>query len=182
MARINNQIFTKFNAGKQHLQKGSCSVAKTTVKEITALMTVPLIQGTIRYAHIQGEQNQATEKAQAEGATFAAAVLPVLHACSAADAKIVYDNMKVGGSAPDFAAVKSAFEKNYECMNVYCGDVGGLLSADGTFFEGAEPCGSDSATGGDPTKPNGGTGAASAAFATGVSLAVAITGLVAALL
>lgn len=180
MAGVNSQIFQKFNAGKQHLQKGSCNVATETVKEITALMTIPMIQGTIRYAHIQGEQNQNTEKAQAEGAIFAAAVLPVLHACSASDAKTVYDNMKAGGNTPDFAAVKNAFEKNYDCMGVYCGDVGGLLSADGTsYFEGAEPCGTDSATGGSPTSPNGGLSAASQ---TGLAVAVGLAGVVAALL
>ena len=181
MASVNAQIFQKFDAGKQHLQKGKCSVAKDTVKEITNLMTIPLIQGTLRYAHIIGEQNQDSEKARAEGAIFAASVLPVLHDCSASDAQTVYDNMKAGNTAtPDFNAVKSAFEKNYECMGVFCGDVGGLLSADGTtYFEGAEPCGSESANGGSPTSPNG---SSSAAFQSGVAFAAGLVGIVAALL
>jgi len=170
VAGVNSAIFKNFNAGKQALQQGQCEVAQGLVGEITALMTIPMIQGTLRYAHIRGEQNADDEKAQAEGASFAAAVLPILHACSAADAKTVYDNMATGSATPDFAAVKSAFEKNYECMKVNCGDVGGLLDADNVnFFAGAEPC-----SGGAAPAP-GGAAAASSAFEAGVGLAVGIS-------
>ena len=165
-AGVNSKIFTAFNGGKQALQQGKCDEAKKFVDEITSLMTTPMVQGTLRYAHIRGVQNLDTEKAQAEGAAFAAAVLPILHACSASDAQTVYDNMKTGSSASDFAAVKAAFENNYGCMGIACEDVGGLLTADAeTYFEGAEPC-------------SGGSGSQSSlqssGFETGVGLAVGI--------
>ena len=71
---------------------------------------------------------------------FAAAVLPRLAACGEDDAKIVYDNMKVGASSTDHAAVKSAFENNYYCMGV-AGDLVGGLWDTGTndYYPGAEP-------------------------------------------
>lgn len=169
MAGVNSKIFKLFDAGKQQLQQGKCSDAKKAVAEITNLMSVPMIQGTLRYAHIIGEQSGMTEKAEAEGATFAAAVLPILHACSASDATTVYNNMRTGsGANVDFAAVKKAFESNYDCMGVTCADVGGMLQADGTtYFDGAAPCGSGGSGGGSST--------ASGAFEFGVGLAAGIT-------
>jgi hypothetical protein len=170
MASVNAQIFKKFQEGKRSLQQGQCADAENLVAEITSLMAVPMIQGTLRYAHIVGEQQQMSEKAEAEGATFAAAVLPILHACSENDAATVYNNMRVGsGASKDFAAVKQAFEANYECMKVSCADVGGVLQADGTYFEGAEPCGGAGKGGGAPTFSS------SSAFEIGVGLAAGIT-------
>lgn len=179
MAGVNSQIFKKFDAGKQSLQQGQCANAQALVAEITSLMSVPMIQGTLRYAHIIGEQGQMDEKSEAEGATFAAAVLPILNACSSNAAATVYNNMRVGsGANKDFAAVKKAFEDNYECMQVSCADVGGVLQADGeTYFPGAEPCkfGSSSSSSSN--------GASSSAFEYGAGLAVAMaTGVFAALI
>lgn len=141
MAAINSEIFKNFQQGKQSLQLGKCEEARSIVARITNLMAVPLIQGTIRYAHTTDKQNDDREKAKAEGAVFAAAVLPVVADCSPNDAKVIYDNMRVGGSAT-FEDVKAAFEANYACMGITCADVGGLVDgASGGYFAGAEPCG-----------------------------------------
>jgi hypothetical protein len=43
-------------------------------------MAVPLIQGTLRYASMISTQIDAGEKAKAEGAVFAASVLPLVFA------------------------------------------------------------------------------------------------------
>lgn len=173
MSSINYKIFKHFIAGKQSLQQGRCSDAQATVAEIINLMAVPMIQGTLRYAHIIGEQGQMSEKAEAEGATFAAAVLPILHACNPSDAATVYNNMRVGsGTSKDFAAVKKAFEDNYDCMQVSCADVGGLLQADlETYFDGAKPCGG-ATIGGDLSMMS------SSAFSFGMGLAVGLSTLV----
>lgn len=88
-----------------------------------------------------GERNDEIPKSEAEGATFAAAVLPKLRKCSANDAAIVYKNLKLGNAAPvDFVEVKLAFKRNYSCMGVTCEEVGGLN--DGLkYFDKADPCG-----------------------------------------
>merc|ERR1719460_2522609 len=117
-------------------------------------MTVPLVQGTLRYAwktgQIGGVDNKASDqsaKNSAEGSTFAAAVLPLVHACDADAAKTVSDHMKFGaavygkdnnfasGTKPETAAVKAALEKTYRCLGITCAHVGGLLSADGVTPE-----------------------------------------------
>ena len=107
------------------------------VTEIEQIMTIPLIQGTLRYAYkneMYTTSSTDTVKYNAEGAVFAMAVLPYLHACSAADAQTVYDNMKFGvGTSTNKAAVKAAFEANYACLGITCADVGA--------YAGTMPCG-----------------------------------------
>ena len=56
--------------------------------------------------------------------------------------------MRVGGRDADFKAVKSAFERNYACMGVRCGDVGGLWDdVNGGYMKDAAPCSSASSLG-----------------------------------
>jgi hypothetical protein len=146
-SHINIEIFRQFRVGARKINAGECSSARENKEAIEHLMAVPLIQGTLRYAYITDTEPY-SEKAEAEGATFAAAVLPLVHACNEEAAQTIYDNMKVGqnGSA-NFGQVKQAFESTYGCLNVRCEDVGGLWdSATGQYFAGAEPCGSSSSS------------------------------------
>mmetsp|Transcript_7559 Transcript_7559/g.15684 ORF Transcript_7559/g.15684 Transcript_7559/m.15684 type:complete len:511 (+) Transcript_7559:105-1637(+) len=137
-SKVNYDIYNLFTLGKNSLMKGDCSAAKKITKDITDKMAIPLIQGTLRYAYKVDKMNgEETEKA--EGAVFAAAVLPRVHACSSIDAATIYNNMKVGASNTNFAAVKEAFENNYECMNIKCSDVGGIYTIS-NYNDGAEPC------------------------------------------
>merc|ERR1712078_124382 len=94
-------------------------------------MLVPLIQGTLRYAYkTQESQGSWSEKGEAEGAIFAASVLPAVAACDKDAAQTIADNMKVGQNGTvDYKAVKAAFEKTYECMGVNPDHVGGLYDA-----------------------------------------------------
>ena len=41
-------------------------------------------------------------------------------------AATIMNNMKIGASSTSFAAVKTAFERNYACMNITCVQIGGL--------------------------------------------------------
>jgi hypothetical protein len=92
----------------------------------------------------------ASPKNAAEGATFSAAVLPLVHHCSPEAAATISDNLKFGlfpdgGSAADttrysnFGAVKSAFEDVYACLGIECAQVGGLLNGTAPY-PGAEAC------------------------------------------
>jgi hypothetical protein len=146
-SHVNIEILRQFRDGSQKISTGDCSGARANKEAIEQLMAVPLIQGTLRYAYIT-ETEAFSEKAEAEGATFAAAVLPLVHACNEEAAETIYNNMKVGqnGSA-NFAEVKQAFESTYDCLNVRCEDIGGLWdSASAQYMAGAEPCGSSSSS------------------------------------
>jgi hypothetical protein len=142
LAYVNSEILEMFKTGKQDLMMGNCEVARNNVKAITELLTVPLIQGTLRYAYIMGKLDTKTDRVQAQGAVYAAAVLPLIHYCSPQHALIIYDNMRVGNEGQvDFEAVKATFEQSYECLGITCDHIGGLVDVvNGGFLEKAEPC------------------------------------------
>jgi hypothetical protein len=142
-SKVNFEIFDLFDQMQRELsgrKAKTCAAARMTKEKIVSLMFIPIIQGALRYAYI-GE-NRYSERAEAEAAAFAAAVLPMVAACDEDDAGIIYTNMKVGqqGSV-SFAAVSGAFSRQYGCLGITCEDVGGLWdSAGGDYFEGASPC------------------------------------------
>merc|ERR1719265_2651041 len=141
MSKVNIAILEQFTFGKNKLLAGKCTEAIPIKKRIVALMSIPMVQGSLRYAYKVGKlSGEAKEKA--EGAAFSAAILPRVAACNADHATIISDNMKMDAATPmgaGFAAVKQAFESNYACMGITCADIGGLLEGS-AYFEGAAPC------------------------------------------
>jgi hypothetical protein len=150
-SHVNLEIFREFSIGLNKLVQGQCSSAREQKERIEQLMAVPMIQGTLRYAYITEMEKDAGEKAESEGATFAAAVLPLVHACSAEAATTIYNNLKVGqGGTANFQQVKEAFESVYECMGIRGEYVGGIYdSVTGQYMKGAAPVGTSSGN-----KPN----------------------------
>merc|ERR1719157_328311 len=143
ISMVNSELFKAaglFATGRDLLQQGHCAKVRPVVEQIVSLMTVPLVQGTLRYAYkvgnVAGDQSA---KNAAEGSTFAATVLPMVNYCHAASATIVANHMKFGltfdaagenptpiASVPDFAKVKSALEAVYPCLGITCAHVGAL--------------------------------------------------------
>lgn len=143
---VNVEIHRRFVDGQRQLRAGQCPLARINKERIVKLMTVPLIQSTLRSAHVINFNEKYEEKNGAEATISALSVLPIVHECSPEDAKIIYDNMKAGQSAfADFVAVKEAFQRNYECMGVTCAEVGGVLAGDFgedvAYATKAAPCG-----------------------------------------
>jgi len=137
---VNTELFKLLGSGQNRLLTGKCDEAKTIVGDMVALMSVPLIQGTLRYAY-KVDKLQGGEKEKAEGAIFALAIAPRVASCDQTAADTIMTNMKLGASATDFSAVKKAFESTYKCMKVPCARVGGLwFSAESKYYDGAEPC------------------------------------------
>merc|ERR1719355_391142 len=142
---VNTALFELFEKGKVALQQGKCTDIAPLKKKIVELMSVPLVQGSLRYAY-KVAKLQGGSKEFAEGAAFSAAILPRIHACDASAAKVISDNMNMEISesarmSSGFAAVKTAFESVYECLGITCASVGGLLLDDVAYYDGAEPCG-----------------------------------------
>jgi hypothetical protein len=152
-SQANYKIMEAAASGQHYLLMGECEKVRKPLDKIVDQMRVPMIQGALRYAYrTEGQQGHnpsntyqscgsSLDKCQAEGAVFAAAVLPALHSCSASAAKIVADNLRLKEPMPavDFPAVKRAFESNYACLNITCKDIGGLYE-NNEYFKGAEPC------------------------------------------
>lgn len=133
-------IFSRFEFGKVSLEASDCTTAEENKVAIEDKMVVPLVQATLRHAY-RREFVGDNEQIQAEGATLAASVLPLVHHCNPDDAETIYRYMKVGSAVPSFLAIKTAFENNYQCMGISCSDVGGFYdSANNAYFQFAEPC------------------------------------------
>merc|ERR1712182_149534 len=142
---VNEALFKEFTKGKVALQQGKCADVAPIKKLIVELMSIPLVQGSLRYAYKVAEL-QGGSKEFAEGAAFSAAILPRVHNCDTAAAKTISDtmNMEIDKSAwvsvDTYPAVKKAFESTYACLGITCAHVGGLI-LDGTeYYEGAGPC------------------------------------------
>ena len=141
-SNINYDIFRLFAVGRDQLSSKDCEGLRRTVEEISNLMYVPLIQGTLRYAYRLGETFvRGGEKDEAAGAIFAGAVLPRVFDVNPQAAGVIYANMRVGAVSTESGAVKSAFESVYDLLGVSCADVGGLWNeADNAYYARMEPC------------------------------------------
>merc|ERR1719217_1922493 len=114
------------------LKNARCSNVPALRDSVVSLMSIPLVQGSLRYAWKVAEDPQAGETEKAEGAVFSAAILPRVSACDPAKAKIISDNMKIDATthmSAGFTAVKQAFEATYCCLGINCDDIGGLLKS-----------------------------------------------------
>jgi Low iron-inducible periplasmic protein len=142
-AWVNGMVIREFQKAQQNLMHGSCALARKSKEHIVNMMKVPLVQGVLQYAHKRqfeaSTNHEVAEQEVAEGATFAAALLPYLHACNAQDAEVVYENLQVTASSVNFAQVKGALERNYGCLGVTCESVGGVWTVNG-YAQGASPC------------------------------------------
>jgi len=138
----NTEIFEAFIEGKEELAAGSCDDVADSAESIVEIMAIPLVHGVIRAAY-KLEKKEGGEKQLGFVTVFAAAILTIVNACSSDDASVIHSNLKPDATSTDFAAVNTAFENNYDCMNIDCADVAGLVDDDGEYYEGAEPYGED---------------------------------------
>jgi len=135
VALVNREILSLFNSGKAALSEGRCQEVRPLMVKIVDLMTVPLIQGTLRYA-FKTDDGKGGQKEKAEGVAFLGAFLPRLNNCSKEDAETVKNLMWIDGtmSKGSFSVVKCALERNYACLGVTSSQVGALPEAK------EEPC------------------------------------------
>merc|ERR1719399_1070989 len=147
-SKVNTAIIEQFTLGKNRLLQGKCADVTPIKNRIVELMSIPLVQGSLRYAYKVGTLGEG-DKARAEGAAFSAAILPRGAACNNDAAKLISDNMAIDSTASmksGFAAVKSAFESTYACMGMTCEDVGGLTSGSGSADDSRRRRGSSSSS------------------------------------
>jgi len=172
-------------------------------KGMVSQMTVPLVQGMLKYAWKadpaqsggscagQAGNDAATvatndgstgdcAKSWAEGWAFAAAVLPQVHKCDATAATTIRANLDVasttGPMKDGVAAVKSAIEGVYDCLGITCTDVG-AYQASGMVKSGMDACTFAPSNDVDSTTSSGATvpmDTDSAAHRAGAALAGAV--------
>jgi len=165
-ATANVKHLANARRGRNKILAGDCYSVAEEFDAIVDQMTVPLVQGMLKYAFKADPANSLgscetagdnCDKSWAEGWAFAAAVLPRLHYCSTEQndvAKLVKENLDVAASPQmkdGFAALKAKVESVYECLGITCADVGEFQTSSGVYT-GMEKC-SDASTAPAPTPP-----------------------------
>ena len=143
-ANVNVALIDLFTSGQRSLYS-KCGSARAILEDIVGLMTVPLIQGTLRAAyrltyHLQPQRPGTISSAtsdwgevhmspseRGEGAAYVAAVLPRLAYCSAEAARVVRTNIEglfadglfdgADGTTP--GAIKLAMATNQEGARLF---------------------------------------------------------------
>jgi hypothetical protein len=145
-SNVNVEVIRSFQIMQLNATKRECPALSLQKDEVTRWMTVPLIQGTLRYAYMRSKNKYIKPVEKAIGTAYGASVAPLVSGCSYSDAKIINDNMETVAASTDFSKVKEAFERQYACLKVKCADIGGLWDKEGNdYYEGAEPCSFDAA-------------------------------------
>merc|ERR1719171_154968 len=153
-AMANDKHLELAKKGRIKILAGDCYSVVGEFDAIVDQMTVPLIQGMLKYAYKADPKNtfgscetagENCDKAWAEGWAFAAAVLPRLHYCSTDKndvAKLVKANLDVAASPQmkdGFKKLKEMVESVYDCLGITCADVGEFQNSEGVYA-GMEAC------------------------------------------
>jgi hypothetical protein len=140
-SKANLNIFLEFDAMQHNLTARACPAALLHKDHISRLMFIPLVQGTLRYAHMLSYNKDVTEEDRAVGAAFATSVAPMVAACGYQDGQAIIDQMAIDAESTDFRKVKDLFEKHYDCLEVKCADIGGYWdNHKRKYHRDAEPC------------------------------------------
>jgi len=169
ISQQNHKLFELFTDGQHDFLIGNCGDVVPVKDKIVAQMAIPLIQGTLRYAYKVGKL-QGDDEARAEGAIFAAAVLPLVDDCDPAAAKTIADEMSINSVAEtDYKAVKAAFEKCYEKMGITCKEVGQLMKKANEVYPDMEACIDPTPSSGDSDSDSDSTSTIAWAIGGGVA-------------
>lgn len=137
-AFANRQILKSFREGKTAI--GNCGRLEALAQNVEIFMKISLVQATLKFAY-QRSNGATNEIDKGAGAAFASAILPHVYDCNPQDAAAIYRNMDVGSTSVDFAEVKQALERQYQCLGITCQSIGGLFANSlNTYYIGAEPC------------------------------------------
>ena len=126
-AELNTQLINLLYSGRGETMVNNCEALKKSTQEIEALLQVPLIQGTLRYALANEKRGANKSKGLAEGFVFSRSILPYVEEANGKAGRVIQTNMDfVNDPVPDGArAVFRAFAEAIPNMsNVDCEKVG----------------------------------------------------------
>ena len=144
---MNSQITMSFQFGEDLLSisDNGCRLNEI-VETIISWLYVPIIQGALRSSYLTesaNESNETDERAYAEGAAYAAALLPRIHAMGGPSLAQRLHDMMIFDPFRDTIRVKSILEIGlYPTLpGLSCMHVGGLYDPESAaYVEGHEPC------------------------------------------
>jgi hypothetical protein len=147
-ANVNLKIFQAFNEGQQSLLDGNCASARESANRIVQQMTIPLIQGVIHHAYTMdlGYQfDDPSHDLEAQGAAFAASMLPLVHHCNPLHGDVIYENLRVGNGVgrTNYDQIMGIIVENLDCLGLSCEEIGGvadIVNAEKVYMRAGEPC------------------------------------------
>ena len=163
IATANKEAIAKATEGMAYFVHTQLSCADPQLGKIfdgiVSQMTVPLVQGMLKYAwkadpakagdcsadagKAEAAVSSGCAQSWAEGWAFAAAVLPQVHKCDASAATKIKENLDIESTAGPMTggvkAVKDAIESVYDCLGISCTDVGAYQSS-GVVYAGMDAC------------------------------------------
>jgi hypothetical protein len=172
VANVNLRLAQHYQTMQHNISSRQCSAARSEKDKISKLLTLPLIQGTLRHAYMRSTNSSGVSDADlAAGATLAASVAPLVAACSYQDAVTITTNMQLSNIVKtNFDDVRNAFMNHFDCLGVTCHDVGGLWDpTNNQYFENFEPCNFD-----DPVQEEDTGTAKAGAIVAGVVSAILV--------
>jgi len=151
LATANQIALDMAERGRDKIGRKMCNDAQQEFLVIVNQMTVPLIQGMLKYAYKSDPKNELGScfgkpcpKELGEAWAFAAAVLPRINTCSSEVAEMIRANLDVHtvGEAPmkdGYVAFKTQVESTYDCLGLSCDDIGEYQDTAGPY-PGMEAC------------------------------------------
>jgi len=135
-AAANTYLLGNFSAAQTLLEDGECGQVETILRNsIVPQLTVPLIQGALRYVYLSdpklgglGDDTTTLSKSVAEGWAFTAAVLPQIDNCDSDAARFIRRNMDIEALSPVQDGTEAVVERFYSvlsCLKITCADIGG---------------------------------------------------------
>ena len=140
-AKINLEIFREFNEMQKNLDSSHCVEARLNKRNITKLMSIPLLQAALLAAYI--DQNTNTLKSRSDRIVFTTTILSMVYECDSVASVPIIEQTNPNEAIPDdgFDLTKTMLEAKYGCMDVSCQDIGGIWdSNEGDYMKGAESC------------------------------------------
>jgi hypothetical protein len=149
IAHANKMALQYAELGRDKILQAKCKSVSDEFDLIVSQMTVPLVQGTLKYAFKSDKSNPTGScaagcpKEWAEGWAFAAAILPQLNYCDQGVAAAVRENLDAYAAEPmstmGFQSLKEMIERTYPCLGITCDEVGEYQNAAGVY-EGMGKC------------------------------------------
>ena len=182
VAKVNTQLLALFKSGRTKLNKKDCDDAIEDKNSIVQKMTIPVIQGALRYVVLAKDDEDKELKQHGEGLAFSRAFLPILDHCKSSAADKLFDNFKPDANPAMKDSIDSVAEAIYEqlgCMGIKCDDIGSLeklpeCKTNGDFKPVAN---TDKAVAGNDNKSSGGvSGGTVAGVVIGIIVAIIVIG------
>lgn len=111
LSAVNREAMERFGSGQTQISQGLCEEAEKTKNGIVSLMTVPLIQGALKYSFAL----QWVEDDVVLGAaySFVAAILPLLNDCNSDGLGVIFSSVQIplseAAAATDFFPLVKGF-------------------------------------------------------------------------